>query len=627
MEDLAWDASHLFGFARNDRLGAEQDDSRIIWGGHFVLYPASFAITNEWGVFVSKLVLAYAKTQSLWLIATLVSSSLLIGVQIYRALLTGEIVDVSIRGERAPLLFWMAVFAAVVVCAAALSWLARYSSMTLSARSVGQLKRDLARKTANLPAEHTDTLQFGDMQTRMGQDADAFVGFMTDDFKNLILQPLLAILSAAVIASLNWRLFLVTFAYTPFGMMAAAWLNRKSAARYPERAAHVAEANQQLSQVLAGASIVQVFHLYDWFGSRARRRHSLIFAEDQRINRYVSLLQPVCTSVAFVPRLLGVLYGGWLVMHGQLHPGSVLSILQLLDYAIGPTVYLPFILNNWGRTSAALRRVQDVLSLPEERVNGIQPAFPQGGPDVVFDAVTFSYPGHEAEPALRNVSIRARAGCVTAVVGPSGSGKSTLLSLISGIYTPQSGSIRIGEWDVRSLDLAELRGRMAVVTQRTDLFRGSIADNIALARRDCTPAEIAEAARLAGLQDWIASLPQGYNTILTDGGANLSGGQRQRLSIARSLLRNSSLVLLDEPTSSLPEVYGRMLRTAWSGIPHGATILLVTHRLADAADAATICVIDGGTIIASGSHAQLLGSCPLYRRMWTEQEGQVHLRA
>ena len=222
-----------------------------------------------------RLVLEYAKTQSLWLITTLVSSLLLIGVQIYRALLTGEIVGVSIRGEHALLPFWIAVFAIVVVCAAALSWLVRYSSMTLSARSVGQLKRDLARKTANLPAEHTDTLRFGDMQPRMGQDADTFVSFMTDDFKSLVLQPLLAILSAAVIASLNWRLFLVTFAYTPFGMMAAAWLNRKSAARYPERAAHVAEANQQLSQVLAGFNIVKVFHLYDWFGSRARRRHSL----------------------------------------------------------------------------------------------------------------------------------------------------------------------------------------------------------------------------------------------------------------------------------------------------------------------------------------------------------------
>ncbi len=585
------------------------------------------AASGESGLF--RLVLSYAKRQAAWLIAVLISAITLMATQIFQALLTGRIMNLSIQGMRSELLAPIALFCGLVVFGAGMAWLSRYAAIAFSARAVGELQQDLLRKTVALPAQHTDSLRSGDMQTRMNQDTETLANFMTGDFHSLILQPLLAVVAGVVIASFNLRLFLITFAYTPFGMIMAAWLNRRAGLCYPRRAAHVGASNHLFSQMLAGFDIVKIFGLHDWFARRANRSYALVYSEDQRINRHVSLLQPVCTSISFVPRILAVLYGGWLVAHGKLQAGNLLADLQLLNYAIGPTVYLPFVLNNWGRTKAALQRVKEVLDGPEERRDGMLPAptlssTPAHSADaVVLDQVVFSYPGAKRELVLDHVSLSVKAGTRTAIVWPSGSGKSSLLALLCGLYAPQAGQVRLWGDDVQTLDLAALRSQIAVVSQRIELFSGTIAAAIGMGNPDSTRREIQMAAQTAGADEFIAALPAGYETVLEAQGANLSGGQRQRLAIARALLRNAPLVLLDEPAAALHAEVGEQLQQTLSVLTTGRTVIWVTHRLADAVDADQIYVLAHGRVIESGDHEKLLRSRGMYRSMWEEQQGEM----
>ncbi|MHB1630344.1 MAG: ABC transporter ATP-binding protein [Bacilli bacterium] len=582
------------------------------------------APSGQSGLF--RLVLSYAKRQAPWLIAVLIASFTLMAAQIFQALLTGRIMNLSIQGMRSELLTPIALFCGLFVFGAGMTWLSRYAAIVFSARAVGELQQDLLRKTVAFPAQHTDSLRSGDMQTRINQDTETLASFMTGDFHSLILQPLLAVVAGVVIASFNLRLFLVTFAYTPLGMVMAAWLNRRAGMCYPRRAAHVGASNHLFSQILAGFDIVKIFGLHDWFAQRANRSYALVYSEDQRINRYVSLSQPVCSSISFVPRILSVLYGGWLVTRGDLQPGTLLADLQLLNYAIGPTVYLPFVLNNWGRTKAALQRVKEVLDGPEERRGGMLPT-PSEADAVVLDRVVFSYPGAERELVLDHVSLSVKAGTRTAIVGPSGSGKSSLLALLCGLYAPQAGQVRLWGDDVQTLDLAALRAQIATVSQRIELFSGTIAAAIGMGNPNSTRHEIRMAAQMAGADEFIAAFPAGYETHLEDQGSNLSGGQRQRLAIARALLRDAPLVLFDEPASALHAEVGEQLRQTLSVLTTGRTVIWVTHRLADAVGADQIYVLARGRIIESGVHEELLRSRGMYRSLWEEQQGEVSAHA
>lgn|GEM_PF-3790766 len=580
------------------------------------------APSGQSGLF--RLVLSYAKRQAPWLIAVLIAAITLMAAQIFQALLTGRIMNLSIQGIRSELLTPIALFCGLVVFGAGMTWLSRYAAIVFSARAVGELQQDLLRKTVAFPAQHTDSLRSGDMQTRINQDTETLASFMTGDFHSLILQPLLAVVAGVVIASFNLRLFLVTFAYTPLGMVTAAWLNRRAGLCYPRRAAHVGASNHLFSQILAGFDIVKIFGLHDWFAQRANQSYALVYSEDQRINRYVSLLQPVCSSISFVPRILSVLYGGWLVARGELQPGTLLADLQLLNYAIGPTVYLPFVLNNWGRTKAALQRVKEVLDGPEERRGGMLPTPTHSEAEaVVLDQVVFSYPGAKRELVLDHVSLSVKAGTRTAIVGPSGSGKSSLLALLCGLYAPQVGQVRIWGDDVQTLDLAALRSQIAIVSQRIELFSGTFAAAIGMGNPNSTRHEIRMAAQMAGADEFIAAFPAGYETLLADQGANLSGGQRQRLAIARALLRDAPLVLLDEPAAALHAKVGEQLRQTLSVLTTGRTVIWVTHRLADAVGADQIYVLARGRIIESGDHEELLRSRGMYRSLWEEQQGEV----
>ena len=235
-----------------------------------------------------------------------------------------------------------------------------------------------------------------------------------------------------------------------------------------------------------------------------------------------------------------------------------------------------------------------------------------------FENVTFAY---ESTPVLRDVSFVARAGTTTAIVGASGAGKSTMLNLVSRFWDPSGGEVRIGGVDVRKLTHQQLFEHITVVFQDVYLFRATVRENIAFGRPHSTDEEIVAAARAAQAHEFIEALPLGYETMVGEGGANLSGGERQRLSIARAVLKNSPIVLLDEPTSSLDALNDRAVRTALTALLRGKTVLVVAHRLPTIQSADQILVVDAGRIVQRGSHEELVvEEGGLYRQFWLDRQ-------
>ena len=237
---------------------------------------------------------------------------------------------------------------------------------------------------------------------------------------------------------------------------------------------------------------------------------------------------------------------------------------------------------------------------------------------MAFDHVTFAY---EATPVLKDVSFVARAGTTTAIVGASGAGKSTVLNLISRFWDPAEGVVRIGGVDVRELTHQQLFEHITVVFQEVYLFRTTIRENIAFGRPQASDAEVETAARAAQAHDFIQALPQGYETIVGEGGATLSGGERQRISIARAVLKDSPIVLLDEPTASLDSINDRAVRTALAALLRGKTVLVVAHRLPTIQSADQILVIHDGRILQRGTHEDLVAQeGERYHRLWQDRK-------
>ena len=313
-----------------------------------------------------------------------------------------------------------------------------------------------------------------------------------------------------------------------------------------------------------------------------------------------------------------IAYGAALVLQSELSTGALVAFLMLAGRVTGPLVQIVGLINEYQEAALSVRMLAGVMNQKPER--GLQPRpmrQPIGG-RLMLDQVSFTYPG-AATPALDRISLDIVPGQVIGVVGRSGSGKTTLTRLIQGIEVPQAGLIQIDGVDIRQIDLEHLRRSLGVVLQENLLFRGTIRDNIATARPEAGLEEVLLAAKLAGAEEFIRRLPQGFDTRVEEGGANLSGGQRQRIAIARALMTAPRILVFDEATSALDPESEAVVNRNLAAIAKGRTVIIVSHRLSSLVRADKIVVLDQGRVVDVAPHATLLESCDIYRHLWQQQ--------
>jgi ABC-type multidrug transport system fused ATPase/permease subunit len=330
-----------------------------------------------------------------------------------------------------------------------------------------------------------------------------------------------------------------------------------------------------------------------------------------------SLFSVVVSTITIIGTALVVIVGGNYVMRGRLTVGQLIVVINYLGAVYGP---LSAIAHTTGQLQGALagaKRVRAMFALLPETAGD------DDAPDkidatavkglVKFDDVGFTYPSGAA--VLHDISFEARPGEMIALVGLTGAGKTTLVSLIPRFYDATTGSVSIDGVDVRNYRVRSLREKISIVLQDPVLFQGTIADNLRYGRLDATAEEIEQAARAAHAHEFISRLPKGYDTEIAEAGGGLSGGERQRLSVARAILKNAPILVLDEPTSSLDAISEEIVFAALRRLRAGRTTIVIAHRLSTVRDADRILVLDGGQIAAQGRHDELLKSSRLYRRM------------
>ena len=320
-----------------------------------------------------------------------------------------------------------------------------------------------------------------------------------------------------------------------------------------------------------------------------------------------------------------IFIGAQMVFTGDVSVGALIAFNMLAMRVSGPLIQLVSLVNEFEQASLSVKMLGEIMNRKPEQAatGGLTPAI-KGS--IEFDGVTFRY-GADGPPALDDVSFKVDPGQVIGIVGRSGSGKSSLLRVLQGFYRPASGIIRIDGVDMREIDLAHLRMNTGVVLQESFLFKGTVRDNIAVTRPDAAFADIVSVAKIAGADEFIQRLPQGYDSQLNEGAANISGGQKQRLAIARSLLRQPRFLIMDEATSALDPESEAIVQGNLGHIAESRTVIIVSHRLSTLVDADKILVIDQGKIMDEGKHGELLGRCDIYRHLWDQQNPDMNRAA
>lgn len=457
----------------------------------------------------------------------------------------------------------------------------------------------------------------GDLGARLTSDLELIEGLWSH-FLGMFLAGLsMAVFLMAFLFWLDAGLALVMLAGLPLALLALLWSQRVLARSSARLLQANANAQSSLLEYVQGMTVIRGFGR---FGQAYRRLRTVLDEQHQAMIATEAKPAPclVALGLALETGYASLLLvGAWRISQSNLSPAVLVSFLvlalpvyrQLFDVGLS-AMLLRFSQHSLARVEALLQEP----ALPEPD----QPREPQGH-ELVLDKVCFAYESG-AEQALEDVSCVIPAHGLTAVVGPSGAGKSTLVQLMARLWDVDSGAIRLGGVDLRDIGTQALHRHVALVFQDVVLFSGTVMENLLMGRRDASPEEVVEAAKRAQAHDFIMALPQGYDTVLDEGGSSLSGGERQRLSIARALLKNAPVLLLDEATASVDPSAEADIQRAMTELARGRTVLVIAHRLRNIRHADHILVLDQGRLVEQGRHEDLLEQEGVYARLWLAQQ-------
>jgi len=513
----------------------------------------------------------------------------------------------------------LALLTGILVVQSVLSFGRTYLLNYVGERLVADVRRDLYRHLLSLDIMFFANRRTGELTSRIASDVTAIQNSVTLSLAEALRQVMVFIGGTAFLFWIDWRLASLLLALIPVLVVSFAFFGRNIRRRSTRVQDAIAEATAILEETIAGIRTVQSFTREPYEVSRyeAHIARSLREALGRALSR--GLFNAAIVFVLF-GGFVGLLwYSGNQVLEGKLTAEQLIQFLFYAAWVGGALGTLAEYYGEFNQMIGASRRVVELFNTkpaicdaPEAR------SVPEVRGLVEICEARFIYPGR-TEPALDGVSITAHPGEVIALVGPSGAGKSTLITLIPRFYDLTAGSIRVDGLDVRQWKLADLRAHIGIVPQETTLFSGTVYDNIAYGKLDATPEEVERAARAAYAHDFIMAFPQGYQTIVGERGIKLSGGQRQRIAIARALLKNPRILILDEATSSLDSESEHYVQAALEVLMEGRTTFVIAHRLSTVQRATRIIVMVHGRVVEEGTHKELLAREGIYKKLYKLQ--------
>lgn len=495
-----------------------------------------------------------------------------------------------------------------------------YQNSRLGAAVLRDIRQRMFQHLQPLSMQFYSGAKVGEVLSRFSSDLISVERIVMHGISWGVLPFLEITLAMLLLFYLSWQLALIAMLAWPLTLIGPRFFSgRAIAASYQNRRRQAATLSVVQENVVA-QPVVKAFGLQmislGWFGQRNAR----LAETDARVSFLSAMVERSVSVVVLVLHLLILGFGAYLTFEKKITIGTLVSF-EGVFWDLSANIYqfinfMPSLI----QAAGSVQHINDLLALPPSIADAPNAAtLPRLEHKIVFDNIGFSYTGEQQQ--LKNLSLCIACASNVAIVGPSGSGKSTVLNLLLRLYEPTSGAVKIDGYDLREVTQESLRSQMAVVFQENILFNISLRENIQLGHPNATDQQVEAAARAAEIHDFIKSLPQQYNTIVSERGSSLSGGQRQRIAIARAIIRDPAILILDEATSSLDQATEAAIAATLQRLAKRRTVISVTHRLTSVVNADRIFVLDGGKLIEAGTHQDLLQRHGLYSKIWQKQSG------
>ncbi|MBE2272320.1 MAG: ABC transporter ATP-binding protein [Anaerolinea sp.] len=499
------------------------------------------------------------------------------------------------------------------------SFIQAYMAEKVSQGIAFDLRNEIFTKIQRLSFSYHDQNQTGQLMIRATDDVEKVRLFIAQGLVLTAQAFLLLIVTLLILVLTNWQLTLVVLPILPIALVTFIIFGAVSQPLFVQIQMRLSALNTVLQENMAGIKVVRAFAREGHEQKRFNKSTDDLYEQQLKVARTFSFLFPVIFLIAQLGQVAILYFGGREILYGNLSLGDYQKFSLYVIYVFFPLGQLGFIISLLAQAAASASRIFEILDAKSDvtsKPDAVDLPPIQG--HLEFRDVTFRYFGG-SDPVLKNVSFEANPGMTVALLGGTGSGKTTIINLIPRFYDVSEGSVLIDGHDVRDITLDSLRSQIGIVLQETNLFSGSIRDNIAFGRPDATDEEVIAAAQAAAAHDFIVTFPEGYNTPVGERGATLSGGQKQRIAIARALLLNPRILILDDSTSSVDLLTEYRIQKALDHLMHGRTSFVIAQRISTVLNADMILVLDKGKVVASGKHEELMESSPIYAEIYHSQ--------
>ena len=586
-------------------------------GGGPGFHPAVAKPKNSWGTLLR--LWGYLKQQKRGLIIATVLVVLSILFSLLGPYLMGVAIDRYIMTSNLPGLAQIVlIMIAIYLVGAAAAWGQAYCMVSVAQRTVQQMREALFAHLQKLPLRFFDQRTHGELMSRLTNDVENVSSVLSESVTQAVSSLLTLVGTAVMMLAINWMLALVTLVTIPLMLFITRQVSKRTLKGFREQQGALGQLNGLIEETITGERVVIAYSRGTSVVSEFETVNRRLQAAATRAQSFSLVLAPVTNFVNNLGYAIVAGAGGWMALQGWVTVGTIAAFINYAQQFTRPLNQLVNLINSIQSALAGAERFFEVLDEQTEQPDDPDAvALDEVRGDVRFESVSFSY--QPDQPILKQISLHALPGQTVALVGPTGAGKTTIINLLSRFYDVDQGAIEIDGHDLRNIRRSDLRRQLGIVLQDTFLFSAPVMENIRYGRLDATDEEVFAAARLANADHFIRHLPQGYQTILAEDASNLSQGQRQLLSIARAVLANPGILILDEATSSVDTRTEKQIQEALLRLMKGRTSFVIAHRLSTIRDADAILVIQNGEIVERGTHADLLALNAAYAQLYRSQ--------